>query len=116
MTEQVQIKWLDSCYRGTTPEENGLDARIIKALFRKGDRVRGEGSLANYVDADMDDEKFKASINRLIQYKFIEVSSAFHGSARRFKLLAYDVAAQLIGKDQIAESDAAAKEYRERFQ
>ena len=115
MAEPIKVKWLDGCFRGTTPEETALDARIIKALFKKGDRLRGEGMLANYVNVSLDDEMFQASIARLVDRQFIEITSALHGAARRVKLLAYDVAAQLIGKDQIAESDAVAKEYWERF-
>jgi hypothetical protein len=109
-----QIKWLDGMFRGVSTEDMNLDARIIKALFRRGDRVRGEGVLANYVLEGLKSERFQASIARLEQFKFIEVSTGF--TSRRVKLLAYDVAAQLIGKDQLDEKDKADKEYKERFQ
>jgi hypothetical protein len=103
--EQIQVKWIDGVYRGVSIEDAALDAKIVKALFRQGEKLRSEGVLAAYVNQRLDNEKFQASIGRLAEHKFIEISGALHGSARRIKLLAEDVAAKLSGRDLAPQAD-----------
>lgn len=107
MTEQNRnkIRYLDGCYRGTTAEQNALDAKILRALFRKGDRLRGEGALAGWCNCTLTDAVFKEAIDRLEKHGFIQISAALYGPARRIHLLAVDEAAELCHREDQANRD-----------
>jgi hypothetical protein len=69
---------------GVTTSQGLEDKFIVRVLFRRGEM--GEGELANKVNDMKDNETFKASLARMVEWKIIEILPAGWGNAKKVRL------------------------------
>jgi hypothetical protein len=84
---------------------------VLRNLFRKG--TTGLGKLAAQVRLLAEASPFKASLARLIEWKMVETSPAYHGGALRAELTETGKfwGMELACEAQLEEQYAAAKEF-----
>jgi hypothetical protein len=97
-------------FRDITEEQARVAQYALKRLFRRG--AVSEGILSNSCTLKTSDERWQSTMAKLEAYQLVEVINL--GDTRKIKLTraGSEYASELLGKEQIAESDQADKEYK----